>query len=282
MDNQDIRMSKEEILTLINETFHTTKGNEVFIDEAGKSVTMFDEPLTGFSQASDPIYETFKKPEIIGPRYMTPKEWLSDAETVISVCFPYTEEVRASTRGCKRDPSIEWLYGRIEGHAFLQKFMRELVKCLEQKGIRCCIPADDERYTRYPREYKIDGTLHRHMEIVWSERHAGYASGLGTFGLSRCLITRKGSAMRLINCIVNLKLEPTLRDYEQFMEYCSLCGACIKRCPVGAISFAHSKNNVLCANWNGELKERHYPRYGCANCMTAVPCENGIPVVPSR
>ena len=272
-----MNMDKKEILTIMDETFHATQGNRTYIQALDKEITMFDEPLIAFSSAADPIYDTYKKPEIIGPRFMTPREWMPQAKTVVTACFPFSEEVRASTRHCQRDPSLEWLTGRIEGHAFIQRYMRECAKRFTEQGIRCCIPADDERYTRYPREYTIDGIPHLHMEIVWSERHAGFAAGLGTFGLSRCLITPKGSAMRLINCIIDLVIEPDKRNYQDYMEYCTRCGACIKRCPVDAISFEHGKNNKLCADWNGELKERYKPLYGCSGCSTAVPCENGIP-----
>ncbi len=270
-------MDKNEILQLIADVFRSTEGNRCHIPGREREITFFDDPLTGFSSADDPIFETYKDPDIIGPRYMTPLEWLPEARTVITVSLPFTEEVRKSTRDCRKDPSIEWLYGRVEGHAFLMRFMRNLADRLRAAGIRCCVPMDDKRYTRYPREYEDQGVLNRHIEIVWSERHAGFAGGLGTFGLSRCLITEKGTAMRLVSCIIDTRLEPTPRNYCGHMDYCTLCGACIRRCPAGAISFERGKNNILCGDWNNGLQERHAPLYGCHACMTSVPCECGLP-----
>lgn len=270
-------VDKNDILQLIDKTFKETEGNQSYIQEINEEVIYFDKPITGFSSASDPIYDTYKDPQIIGPRYMTPREWMPQARTVISVIMPFTEQIRVSTRQCPREPSIQWLYSRVEGHAFMQHFMRNLAGRLREKDILCIIPTEDERYARYPREYPCGDQLNRHMEINWSERHAAFAAGLGTFGLSRCLITSRGTAMRTISCIINKEIEPSPRPYQDYMEYCTRCGACISRCPVDAISYEYSKNNIKCADWNGYLKEKFKPRYGCANCMTAVPCESCMP-----
>ena len=270
-------MKNIDIVKMMEEIFLSTEGNKVYISELDKTVTLFDLPFAGFADAEDPVFDTFKKEEIIGPRYMTPKEWMEEAGSVVTWVFPFSEEVRESARKVSGGPSIEWLYGRVEGHAFMQKCMRIMAEELKKRGLLCCIPTDDERYARYPREYEQGGKMNRHIEIVWSERHAGFAAGLGTFGLSRCLITERGTAHRMISCILNTGLKATPRKYRGYMEYCTRCGACIKRCPVEAISQEYSKNNILCGDWNNLLKERNYPRYGCSCCMTAVPCEQGIP-----
>ena len=270
-------MDNQTMIQMVEEVFNRTEGNECLIAETGKRITLFDPPIVCFSSAHDPLYLSFKDPEIIGPRYMTPVEWMPEAQTVVSILFPFAEEVRASTRKCVRDPSIEWLYGRIEGHAFMQKCMRNLAEWIRGENIRCCVPTEDERYTRYPRDYEQGGVMNRHIEIVWSERHGAFVSGHGTFGLSRCLISSRGTAHRLISCIIDQKLTPTPRKYHHYMEYCSRCGACIRRCPVKAISQEYSKNNILCGNWNSELKQRYAPRYGCGMCATGIPCEDRIP-----
>ena len=45
----------------------------------------------------------------------------------------------------------------------------------------------------------------------WSERHAAYASGMGTFGLSDGLITPKGKAMRCGSVIANIQIPATFQ-----------------------------------------------------------------------
>jgi len=76
---------------------------------------------------------------------------------------------------------------------------------------------------------------------TWSERHAAYAAGLGTFGLSDGLITPRGKAMRTGSVVANIKIDPTPRPYTDHHAYCLFyadgsCRKCIERCPIGAIT----------------------------------------------
>ena len=122
----------------------------------------------------------------------------------------------------------------------------------------------------------------------WSERHAAYAAGLGTFGLCDGLITEKGKAHRVGSVIANLKLPPSPRPYEDHHAYCLFfldgsCTDCRKRCPVEAITEkGHDKAKCwdhaggTCARF---VKEHYgFDGYGCGLCQTGVVCESGIPV----
>ena len=69
---------------------------------------------------------------------------------------------------------------------------------LEEQGVHVCIPAIDERFAQKITPF-VEGEPSRmglHIASDWSERHAAYAAGLGTFGLTRALITEKGIAGR--------------------------------------------------------------------------------------
>lgn len=121
---------------------------------------------------------------------------------------------------------------------------------------------------------------------TWSERHAAYAAGLGTFGLSDGLITPKGKAMRCGSVIARMSVTPTVRPYTDHHAYClfyarGTCGRCIDRCPIGAISErGHDKD--LCSRYLDMTRQyvnRHFgfDGYGCGLCQTGVPCESGIP-----
>jgi epoxyqueuosine reductase QueG len=110
----------------------------------------------------------------------------------------------------------------------------------------------------------------------WSERHAAYAAGLGTFGLSRGIITEKGISGRLGSVITSAEFPATPRPYKGLYDYCIKCGTCIKHCPVGAIS-DEGKRHPPCSAFLDKTKEKYKPRYGCGKCQTAVPCERGIP-----
>ena len=55
---------------------------------------MFEEPIFSYGSADDPLFEDFKAPHIIGPHYLTPKQWLPEAKSVISFFLPFSEDVR--------------------------------------------------------------------------------------------------------------------------------------------------------------------------------------------
>ena len=125
----------------------------------------------------------------------------------------------------------------------------------------------------------------------WSERHAAYAAGLGTFGLSDGLITARGKAIRAGSVVAKIKIEPTPRTYNDPHAYCAFfadgsCGKCIDRCPVRAISPAgHDKERCrahLLAGREYVSKTYGFEGYGCGLCQVGVPCEKGIPVKAAR
>ncbi len=120
--------SKEAFIRDCVAIFAKTEGNTVEIPGVG-SIVLFDEPLIGFADAEDALFESYRQPEIIGTNFMSPKEWLPAAGTVVSFFLPFTEAVRRSNRADRTDPSPEWLYGRIEGQAFISRFTAGLKKC---------------------------------------------------------------------------------------------------------------------------------------------------------
>ncbi|MBP2658050.1 MAG: hypothetical protein H6Q69_1082 [Firmicutes bacterium] len=225
---------------------------------------IWDLPLIGVASATDALWETFKQPDIIGHHHMLPNEWLPSAKSVIAYFLPYTQRIREANR-IKGATATEWLYGRWEGELFNQALRQYIVELVEKAGHHALAPLLDERFTVV------------NMRSNWSERHTAFAAGLGTFSLSRSLITRLGSAGRCGTVIVDFHLEPTQRVYTKFDEYCSHCGACAKRCPAQAIDKT-GKDNQICMGYIGKEKEIYAPRYGCAKCQTGVPCENKIPV----
>ncbi len=123
---------------------------------------------------------------------------------------------------------------------------------------------------------------------TWSERHACFAAGLGTFGLSDGLITARGIAHRCGSVVVNVEWPASPRPYSDHRDYCpyprdGLCGKCIDRCPAGAIGpQGHDKDrcyeymHLTLLDW---LKRPGYSGeyLSCGLCQTGVPCESGIP-----
>lgn len=265
-------VTKESFVQDVLAVFEGCPGNRVEVPGAGE-IALFEQPTIGFAYASDPLFVRYKQKEVIGPEFMSPVQWLPEAQTVVSLFFPFSEAVRTSNRENMDWPSTQWLYARIEGQAFLNAFMGRLREHLENAGHKACVPFLDERFqtTNTP-----DGEDF-HVVSTWSERHAAYAAGLGTFGLSRGLITEKGMAGRFGSVIVDIPLEPDDRPYTEVYEYCIRCGACAANCPAGAITLEHGKNNVKCNAYLSQTSKRYAPRYGCGKCQVGVPCERCAP-----
>jgi hypothetical protein len=248
----------------------------------------FDSPLVGFSSGEDRLYQDFKTH--VGPFHWTPWEVFAmafpnlkvEAEeiSVISWVLPQTDATRKENRRQDVYPSESWARARIFGEEFNVKVRKHLVEELIRQGHEAvapvCLPnwktKESDRFT---------------FASTWSERHAAYASGLGTFGLCDGLITARGKAMRVGSVVARIRVSPTPRPYSDHHEYClfyskGTCGKCIERCPVQAVSAdGHDKRKC-----RGHVKidvashvKSHYgfDGYGCGLCQTGVPCESRIP-----
>jgi epoxyqueuosine reductase QueG len=224
---------------------------------------LFDPPLMAVAGAGDPLWEHLKDPEVVGPDHRSPREWLAGARSVICFFLPYSAQVRTANR-IPGETASEWLYGRWEGGRLVEDLDRFLVASLQAAGWEAVAPSVDPRFAITA------------MRANWSERHAAFVAGLGTFSLSRSLITRAGSAGRLGSVVTDALLQPTPRDYREPAGYCQDCGACIDRCPPRAIG-PEGKDNRLCSTYLDESLARFAPRYGCGKCQTGVPCERAIP-----
>jgi ferredoxin len=248
----------------------------------------WDAPLVGFSDGADPLYDFFKND--IGEFYWTPADifrmTFPEAEarpedlTVISWILPQTGKTRQENRREQLFPAESWARSRIYGEMYNVKLALHLVGVLASAGIPALAPSASPLWGwRDAEKYGIVSN--------WSERHAAYVSGLGTFGLCDGLITPKGKAMRCGSVVAMVRLEPTRRPYGSRFEYCSFltengCGKCIERCPTGAITMVgHSKEKCrkfLKIVSEKSLREFGFESYGCGLCQTGVPCESGIPV----
>ncbi len=267
--------TREEFITECRNLFSKMDENTVNIPGKGDTV-MYDMPLIGFSSASDEIFKSFRKKEIIGPQFFTPRDWLSTAQTVVAFFFPFTEEICFSNRD-RKETSVEWQYARIEGQTFIGTYMTALKQLLEKQEMEVCVPSMDDRFDLVYEEVTTEGQEDIHIDSRWSERHAAYACGLGTFGLSRGLISEKGMAGRYGSMILSGKWEGTARRYTRFDEYCVKCGACMRKCPVQAISLEAGKNNRICKKYVDYTRVIYAPRYGCGKCQVGVPCERRAP-----
>lgn len=245
------------------------------------------EPLVGFSKGTDLLYRFYK--EDIGPFYKTPIEWFEktflevkaspEELSVISWILPQTEATKADNRLQNLYPSERWARSRIFGEETNMKLRKHVAEALTEAGYPAVAPMNSPLWVR--------GTSAKYgYASNWSERHAAYAAGLGTFGLCDGLITTLGKAMRTGSVISKIDIPPSARAYEDHHAYCLLymretCGECISRCPVGAIS-EKGHDKVRCSdhlNATRSYVESTYgfKGYGCGLCQTGVPCESRIP-----
>ena len=224
---------------------------------------IYDQPLFAVAGAGDPLWTRLKEPGVIGPHHLAPGEWLPGARSVVSYFLPFSERVRRANRA----PGVtatEWIYARWEGEMCNAALAGRLASALQAAGARALAPMADPRFK------VVD------LRSNWSERHAAFVAGLGTFSLTRSLITRLGAAGRFGSVITDLDLRPTPRPYQEVSEYCQACGSCIDRCPCRAVDRS-GKDNGVCKVYLDTTRVLYSPRYGCGKCQTAVPCEGGIP-----
>ncbi|MFC2059568.1 epoxyqueuosine reductase [Chloroflexota bacterium] len=275
----------------------TSRGNRLpsFNDEP-----IFDEPLVGFADGDDGIFEDYKT--IIDKSHITPREALAmhiqskengsekpqNNVSVISYILPITYETRLSLRRESLVPSLRWNHTRWQGQDFINELSSYIVCLLERLGYQAVVP---------------DATKHFEVRDTptgrasnWSQRHIAYAAGLGTFSLSDGLITAKGVAMRCSSVVTDAVLPPTPRTHENHLANCLFyrdgsCRRCIERCPADAIS-EQGHDKIRCRQFviieeRAILKELgreegYIGRYlACGLCQTKVPCEAGIPPVIS-
>lgn len=256
----------------LNEFVNNESGNYISAEKALtdglEGMRIFDEPLVGIADAADPLFTEMTKPSVIGPHFMRPEEWLPGAKSVISIFMPYTDTIKkANAAACGNDLCPEWFHGRIEGHAFLLEAAEYIKRLLTDQGYNAMLPSCDPRFTKD----EFEGTSN------WSERHIAYICGLGTFGLAKGLITSAGTAGRVISIVTDARLPVTPREYNDIYEYCNFCGACISRCPAGAISLENGKEKLPCEAIVHKAHAEYPGYYGCGKCQTGVPCESKIP-----
>ncbi len=252
-----------------------------------------DEPawkdvLVGSASGADPLFEDYKTH--VGPFHFTPQEIFErtfpgsrvspEELTVISWILPHREETKADNRKQDFYPSERWARVRIFGERFNASLRAHVVEALAQEGIQAVAPQLSPHWSR--EQSPRYGRASR-----WSERHAAYAAGLGTFGLSDGLITQRGKAHRAGSVVARVVIPPTSRPYEDHHAYCLFftdgsCMACADRCPVGAID-RNGHDKEICFRHVKETCALHvqerfgFEGYGCGLCQTGVPCESGIP-----
>ena len=242
---------------------------------------IFEEPLVGFASGDDPLFGEYKK--IIGEHHLIPQEAMEKAGkvasrnlSIITWVLPIAADTKKSNRPEKTYPTRRWGHTRFYGEQFNDALRNATAEMLEGMGFPSVAPVTSKFFWASVSR----GTTN------WSERHALYAAGMGTFGISDGFITAKGMAMRCGSVVTTLELPPTPRPYKNHMANCPYvmdgsCGRCIERCPSGAITKdGHDKSKCM-AHMKSVYDKLHtdfqVEIIGCGLCQTRVPCEMAIP-----
>ena len=239
----------------------------------------FGDPIFTVGSADDPGFHELQKESIVGPHHKLPTDWLPDAKTVISVFLPYSDRVLESNLTDPEQPSMEWMFTRVDGQNHLLATGIAVAEALRAEGWRAVVPQTDSRFALQT-AIRTMGEGTPLFTSNWSERHVAYVAGMGTFGLSTCFISKAGCAGRLISVVTDWPCTPDKKDYRDYLDYCSRCGACIRRCPAGAIGTDCSKDKPGCAAYIGKVSAGHSPRYGCGKCQSGIPCQRKPARIP--
>ncbi|PLX96749.1 MAG: 4Fe-4S ferredoxin [Desulfuromonas sp.] len=255
--------------------------------EPGRDEPAWGAPLIGIAAGEDPWFPWLK--EHIGPFYWTPYEIFAQTFpnhpatplSVVSWILPQTAATLAEQEEMRELQSERWAHSRFYGEAFNQQLRQKLCDFFAAVGVAAIAPELSPDFGR--RESSQHGYASN-----WSERHAAFVAGLGTFGLSDGLITPLGKAIRCGSVVVALPLAATPRSYGDNPRAWCLhhagrpCRACQERCPAGAISpRGHDKRG--CHDYiRGVTTPYSIATYGvsitnCGLCQAKVPCATQIP-----
>lgn len=245
----------------------------------------FDEPIVQFASGDNPLFQKYKV--IIGEHHLTPKEILEATfsnqldthGSVISIVLPVNSIARMNNRKEREFGSKEWALTRYYGdELFIDKLVEHIIVFLNLNGYWGDAPARSDYFQK-----KMIG---QDISSNWSERHIAFAAGLGTFSINDGFITEKGIAVKLVSILTDANIPQSEQVYTHHQQNClwsnkGRCGACMKRCPVGAITDkGHDKIKCYMHCYGESSKEiaKSYggnPEYGsgCGLCQTGVPCE---------
>jgi epoxyqueuosine reductase len=264
---------------------------------------IFDRPAIGVARGDDPIFEAFH--EAVDPAHLLPREILrspdesdprDSAIRVVAWALPFSEEVRRSNR-IGEWPSAMYSVARNNGGALNRELAGRLVRGLRAEGFAAASPMLTGAYDAFR-------SAARGFASTWSERHAAFGAGLGTFGLNGFLITRAGAMARLGSLVTDAPLDPSDTRPSDHRAPCLAdggknCGACVGRCPAIAIS-PSGLDKEKCYRRRNEIRARSLDGYaekfdlipsivakagkketgyslGCALCASGVPCESESP-----
>jgi epoxyqueuosine reductase QueG len=280
-------ISVDQVEKIIRDYWTSAPSNSLHLETGEKA---WAQPHVAIAHGDDPLFLHHK--EMIGSFLWTPEEAYnlafpsSSASAselrVISYVLPQTPETRLDQRLEKTMPAERWARSRFHGEEFNCDLRLHLAETLTEAGHPAVAPE------RLP-EFQYQQSEKYGLASNWSERHAAFIAGHGTFSLSDAMITRWGKAVRFGSVVSHIELPITERAYgENHHAWClwyakGTCGACAKRCPADAITTENGHDKQACYTYiRGTTAPYATKTYGtgatpCGLCQVKIPCESQVP-----
>ena len=107
-------------------------------DRTGGGEGPWREPVTGFADASDPLFAELKR--AVGPDHLLPSDLLEGARTVVAYFLPFARSIPVSNVGTPH-PSVDWADAYLRTNALIEELNGEISGFLEERGFRAaCRP----------------------------------------------------------------------------------------------------------------------------------------------
>ena len=218
-------------------------------------------------------------PEIAADDHVLPKDLLPTGRSVVVFFVPFIKDlVRENHKGTI--PCRNWGLAYEATNTLINSLCEKIKDFLEHAGYHSAL---------VPATHNFD---HAKLMARWSHKHLGYVAGLGRFGVNAQFITPSGCAGRMGSLVTEADLgdSPLVSEKELCLHKKGYkCLACVKRCPVGAVSAKTGIDRKKCwARLNSNLHDTDelaglgQTTHVCGKCQVWVPCSLKIPEASSE
>lgn len=212
-------------------------------------------------------------PRIAAQDHALPRDLLSSARSVVVFFVPFFKALAVENH--KGDvPCRNWGLAYESTNRLINRACEHIRNYFEDLGFKA---------ESTPATHNFD-----HVKLVarWSHKHLGYLAGLGRFGVNAQLITPSGCAGRLGSLVTDAELgdSPLIKENELCLHRNGYkCLACVKRCPIGAVSESGIDRKRCWQRLNDnidrteELAGLENTTHVCGKCQVLVPCSLKAP-----
>ena len=135
-------------------------------------IKLFEDPIVGVADIDDELFEKLKEEGVVGPHYLSAKDWMPEGKRVVSFFLPYSEDVKKGNRPAwNGNPPPHMVHGRVQGQKAINSWADKVCDFVRAQGFKALIPMEDKRFEHHltPKE---EGA--KCFTSNWSERHTAY------------------------------------------------------------------------------------------------------------